>query len=83
MTTEYEEIAGRIRAEGQPYHGDQLKTTAGCSDIVCAVCGALPADLHDWTSDWIHLCHAAMEHARETGHEVAVTSWHGAIYGPP
>lgn len=78
----FEVLARRIRAEGEPYHGDLLRDTANTASVVCQSCGPLPPPhTHGWTSDWITLCHDVMDHAKETGHQVAVESWHGAIYG--
>jgi hypothetical protein len=72
-------IAYRVRREGKPYVGGALlRETADKGAVVCEACGPLPG----WTSDWIALCHDAMDHARETGHKVAVESWRGAVYGP-
>jgi hypothetical protein len=80
----FEVIACRVRRDGKPYAGGAcLRETADKSAVVCKTCGPLPADdLRGWTSDWLTLCHAAMDHAKETGHTVAVESWRGAVYGP-
>lgn len=80
----YEVIAHRVHREGEPYAaGTYLQETASRSAVACETCGPLPVEgLRDWTSDWITLCGAAMDHAKETGHMVAVESWRGAVYGP-
>ncbi len=72
-----------VRREGTPYDGTWLHETAGRSAIACETCGPLPCDdLHGWTSDWLTLAGAARDHAKETGHHVAVEEWHGSVYGP-
>lgn len=78
----FEVLAYRIHRDGKPYGGKLLRETAVNVNVVCKTCGPLsPPGIHGWTSDWISLCHDAMDHAKETGHTVAVESWHGAIYG--
>ena len=80
----FEVIAYRVRRDGEPYIGGTfLRENAGKSAVVCKECGPLPVDeLRGWTSDWLTLCHDAMDHVKETGHKVAVESWQGAVYGP-
>lgn len=80
----FEVIAYRVRRDGEPYVGGAcLRETADKSAVVCETCGPLPADgLRGWTSDWLTLCYAAMDHAKGAGHKVAVESWRGAVYGP-
>lgn len=78
-------IAHRVHRDGKPYiGGTSLRESANKGAVVCDTCGPLPAGdlLHGWTTDWITLCHAAMDHATATCHRVAVESWSGAVYGP-
>ena len=72
--------AGRVRLEGTRERRGYTLLRKGADDglVECAVCGELPAD----PGNWIHACHAAMEHVKETGHEVTVQNWQGAVYGP-
>lgn len=80
----FEVIAYRVRRDGKPYIGGTLlRESAHKGAVVCESCGPLPVDdPRGWTSDWITLCGDAMDHAKETGHKVAVESWQGAVYGP-
>jgi hypothetical protein len=51
--------------------------------VACRECGELPSpDLMGWSSDWLTLCQDARRHALGEGHQVAVSRWLGAIYGP-
>lgn len=78
----FEVLALRIRREGESYGGTLLRETASSSATVCAACGLLPDPYGRKTTDWMALCHAAMAHAGETGHRIAVESRQGAVYGP-
>lgn len=78
-------IAYRVHRDGQPYPGGTwLRETAGTSEAVCEECGLLPPlpELPGWTTDWMVLAQEARDHARDTGHRVAVQQWQGALYGP-
>lgn len=76
-------IAHRVHQHGKLYPGGRwLKETAGKAEVVCESCGLLPVTgLPGWTSDWLTLAGEARDHARDTGHRVAVQSWYGAVYG--
>lgn len=79
----FEEIAGVIRDYGEPYDGMTLQCTGSRPQVACRQCGEVsPGQLHGWSSDWMTLCQEARHHALDKGHEVAVSLWHGAIYGP-
>lgn len=79
-------IAHRVHRDGKPYIGGAcLRETADKAAVVCETCGPLPSGdlrLRVRGPDWLTLCHAALDHARTTGHRVAVESWQGAVYGP-
>ena len=79
----FEVIAYRVRRDGRPNPaGHWLRHVAGRHALVCKECGPLPdAVMPGWTSDWHLLCGDAIDHVKETGHQVAVESWHGAVYG--
>jgi hypothetical protein len=75
----------RVKAKGEPYVSDaMLRATARDVQVACQQCGLLePPDLPGWSSDWITLCCEVRDHhVRETGHQVAVGLWLGAVYGP-
>lgn len=80
----FDAIAGVIRDYGQPYDGMSLCYTGSRAQVACQACGPLPADVHDWSTDWLTLCQQARRHAltRGPGHKVAVSLWNGAVYGP-
>jgi hypothetical protein len=78
-------IAHRVRRDGRPYPGGiWLRETATKAAVACETCGPIPVDddLRGWTSDWLSIAAAARDHARESGHRVAVESWQGSVYGP-
>jgi hypothetical protein len=78
--TELEGQAGPVLRKGYT----QLRRQCGISEMECADCGPLVPDdgSPPAQEDWIHLCHIAMDHAQETGHEVAVQDIATAVYGP-
>lgn len=75
-------IAYRVRRDGAPYPGGVwLRETASQAQVACEVCGPLVLpELPRWTSDWLTIAGEARDHARNTGHRVAVEAWHGAVY---
>jgi hypothetical protein len=78
-------MAKTILDRGKPYtFGTWLRHTAHLAQVICQECGVLPLpyEIPEFSPDWMTLCQEARDHARETGHEVAVTQWNGAIYGP-
>jgi hypothetical protein len=73
-------LADRVHAEGAARPpGGMLREVAHIGTVVCETCG--PQAIDDST-DWLHLCHEAMDHVRETGHSVGVETTSAAIYGP-
>jgi len=80
----FDEIAGVVRDYGRPYPGGlSLRHTGSRPQVACRECGPLvPPQLAGWTEDWLSLCQEARDHALDKGHEVAVSLWNGAIYGP-
>lgn len=77
--TSYDGIERRVREhrrESAP--GINLRADASTGSIVCQQgCHLPPA-----SGSWLHDCHVAMNHARDSGHNVAVEGWQGAMYGP-
>lgn len=81
--TPYEQLAGLVKARGEPYGGATLRHHARDVQVACSACGKLPAPgLHGWATDWLTLCQEVRAHALREGHEIAVSLWLGAVYGP-
>ncbi len=79
----FTELAAEVIGTGEPYGGVSLRYTAKGIRVACQECGELPSpDLMGWSSDWLTLCQDARRHALGEGHQVAVSLWLGAIYGP-
>lgn len=80
MADSFASVAARIRAVGEPRpYGTLLRQAAHSSVIVCESCGVLESE---GPGDWIFMCHDAMDHVSETGHQVAVEQTAAVIYGP-
>lgn len=74
-------FAEHVRQHGKPYPGGEfLRESLHTASLVCEECGPLPLD--QIGTDWLTLCHDAMDHVKETAHRVAVQATQEAIYGP-
>lgn len=73
-------LSARIRELSTRAPGPWLKASAHSSTLACKTCGPLPGA--DDISDWMTLAQEARAHVQDTGHQVAVDSWNGAVYGP-
>lgn len=82
--TPFEKLAVDICELGEEYVGGAtLRVTATQVRVACSECGEVhPGRLYGWSSDWMTLCQEARAHAIDKEHEVAVSLWRGAIYGP-
>jgi len=79
----FDVLRHRVKHYGLPFEGTYLKYTGGETAVICEQCGELEVHgLREVIEDWITLCTTAMHHAEETGHQVAVSRWSGALYGP-
>lgn len=78
----YLEMEKRIKATGEPGEGTMLRAAVTTPEVACQDCGPLKAPPRGWSADWDAVSRQAMRHVLETGHQVAVSLWHGAIYGP-
>lgn len=80
---EFNELSAKIkfREESRPSDGVLLRYESSLAFMVCDQC-ELPKPEGGWPSNLAALGHIALHHTRETGHSVAVETWHGAIYGP-
>lgn len=83
----YEDIAERVHEKGAiRLGGVLLRETAGEAEVACRDCGPLELNPRETipgrTPAWEQVAHVALDHARETGHRIAVSLWGGAIYGP-
>lgn len=80
---EFNELSDKIkyREERRPSDGVLLRHESSMAVMVCDQC-ELPTPPGGWPTSLASLGHIALHHTRDTGHTVAVETWHGAIYGP-
>jgi len=81
LTPEFAEIRDYVQEHGEPYIGGcSLRATADSGVISCEQGCVIP--LPNRVTDYHWLCREAMNHAGETGHDVAVSCSQQAVYGP-
>jgi hypothetical protein len=78
--TSFEALAGWVHRNGSPRDDELVQASAHRVTVICQACGALDGATPAGTSS--SLARTAEDHVRDTGHQVAVGQWRGAIYGP-